>query len=83
MTQFSSQKKINTLIRLDSDTSLKNRIFDVIDDTYHESKPDRGFDFLKIRLILLNVTPIFLESNKAVYEQFREIASFIEIITDA
>ncbi|PWR73283.1 hypothetical protein DLD82_11025 [Methanospirillum stamsii] len=68
---------------MDSDTSLRNRIFDVIDDTYHESKPDRGFDFLIILLILLNVTLIFLESCTAVYEQFREIASFIEIITVA
>ncbi|NLV26612.1 MAG: ion transporter [Methanomicrobiales archaeon] len=66
---------------MDSDTSLKSRIFDIIDDTDHESKPDRLFDFLIIILVLVNVALIFLESYKAVYEQFREIASFIEIIT--
>ena len=66
---------------MDSESSLKWKIFNIIDDTDHESKPDRFFDFLIITLVLVNVALIFLESYKSIYEQFREIATFIEIIT--
>ena len=66
---------------MDSESSLKWKIFNIIDDTDHESKPDRFFDFFIIILVLVNVALIFLESYKSIDEEFREIATFIEIIT--
>ena len=65
-------------IELNSNNSMKYRIFDIINDRDEGGTPNHIFDYLIITLIILNIIAIFLETYKSVYYTYQEFFTSFE-----
>lgn len=61
--------------------SLKQRVFDIVNERNEGGKPDTFFDFFIIILIILNTVLIFVETYPEIYGQYKGYLDLIEQIT--
>jgi len=65
----------------DGRPTLKQRVFDIVNERDEGGKPDTFFDFFIIILIILNTILIFVETYPEIYGQYKGYLDLIEQIT--